>query len=246
MTYMDPGTIGIFIAEEQELYRHIYPSVFETDCSFKLLGISSACERQTLNNIVTCDETFLLLIGTQKFNTGLFHELQFLCSNYSRISLVILVTTFDTSAVSLLRNLVQICRNGIAIYIKQSLDNTRQLHDLICLVSQGQVILDPTIASALVAEKADNAFMKELSDREVEILRLLSQGHTNQGIAQILFIESKTVAHHLNNIYNKLKADGEFNYKHPRVSIARLYMETSGELMPFNIKNSIPIYPSGK
>jgi len=246
MTYIRPSILGIFIAEEQELYRHIYPSIFETEPTLKLLGISPSCERQALNNVVAPEETFLLLIGTQKFTTDLFHELEYLCSSYSRITLVILVTSLDACAVSLFRNLVQICRNGIAIYLKQSLDNTRQLQDLICLVSQGQVVLDPAIASSLVAEKAESSFMKVLTDREVEILRLLSQGYTNQGIAQILFIDSKTVAHHINNIYNKLKDDGEFNNKHPRVSIARLYMETSGELMPYNIKYAVPIFPSGK
>ena len=88
--------------------------------------------------------------------------------------------------------------------------------------------------------------MKELTDRELEILNLLAQGYTNQGIAKMLYIDIKTVAHHLNNIYSKLKDDSEFNQKHPRVSVARLYLETTGELMPFNTKNAISIFPPEK
>jgi DNA-binding NarL/FixJ family response regulator len=93
-------------------------------------------------------------------------------------------------------------------------------------------------------ERAEYPFMKMLTDRELEILNYLSQGYTNQGIAQVLCIDIKTVAHHLNNIYSKLKEDSELDQKHPRVSVARLYLETTGELMPFNAKNSVSIFPS--
>lgn len=246
MTCTHPNVIGIYVAEEQELYQHWYPSIFETECKFKLVGISSACHRQSFNNYLTSEEIDILLVGTHQFNADLLHELEYALSIYPRISLVILVTCIDTDAVSLFRNLLQKCGNGIAIYLKQSLDNTKQLLDLIFSVSQGQVILDPAVAKSLLAEKAECSLMKEFTEREAEILRLLSQGYTNQGIAQILFIDSKTVAHHINNIYSKLKDDGIFNKKHLRVSTARLYMENTGELRPYTIENSVSPYPNRK
>jgi DNA-binding CsgD family transcriptional regulator/pimeloyl-ACP methyl ester carboxylesterase len=42
-----------------------------------------------------------------------------------------------------------------------------------------------------------------LSDREVEVLRLLTSGRTNQQIAEELFVSLNTVSHHLRNIYAK-------------------------------------------
>jgi DNA-binding NarL/FixJ family response regulator len=129
--------------------------------------------------------------------------------------------------------------------MKQSLDNPKQLHDIIRSVNRGQVILDPEVASSILMENTEYPFMKMLTDREIEILNYLSQGHTNHGIAHLLCIDVKTVAHHLNNIYSKLKDDTELNQKHPRVSVARLYLETTGELMPFNAKNAVSIYPQG-
>jgi DNA-binding NarL/FixJ family response regulator len=42
-----------------------------------------------------------------------------------------------------------------------------------------------------------------LSAREVEVLRLLAQGRTNQEIAQALVISMNTVSHHVTNILNK-------------------------------------------
>lgn len=43
-----------------------------------------------------------------------------------------------------------------------------------------------------------------LSEREVEVLRLLAQGLSNPQIAQALVVSKKTVEHHLEHIYNKL------------------------------------------
>jgi ATP/maltotriose-dependent transcriptional regulator MalT len=43
-----------------------------------------------------------------------------------------------------------------------------------------------------------------LSDREVQVLRLLAAGKTNRAIAQELFISEKTVARHVSNIFDKL------------------------------------------
>jgi HD-GYP domain-containing protein (c-di-GMP phosphodiesterase class II)/DNA-binding CsgD family transcriptional regulator len=44
----------------------------------------------------------------------------------------------------------------------------------------------------------------DLSDREVEVLRLMVRGLSNRRMAEILFISTKTVGHHVEHIYNKL------------------------------------------
>jgi DNA-binding CsgD family transcriptional regulator len=43
-----------------------------------------------------------------------------------------------------------------------------------------------------------------LSEREVEVLRLLARGHSNRQMAPILSISEKTVSHHIQHIYDKL------------------------------------------
>ena len=231
-------TVGIYVIEEQEFYRQIYQSSLEIECTFKFLGVSSNGDGQALQKALTSAKPDVLLMGTKRFNTDLFQELEQVCANHPQTGLVILVTSIDDDEARLLRKLVQKCRNGIAIYLKQSLDNPRQLHDIIRSVSQGQDVLDPAVASSILMERAEYPFMKQLTDRELEILNLLAQGYTNQGIAKMLCIDIKTVAHHLNSIYSKLQDETEFSQKHPRVSAARLYLETTGELTHGNINNA--------
>ncbi|HSW58413.1 MAG TPA: response regulator transcription factor [Dehalococcoidales bacterium] len=235
-------TISIFISEEQEFYRQIYQASFENNPSFCYLGISST-ESGRLLEVLANEKPEVLLIGAKRISDELFQALENIAKEFPRTSLVILLTTLNKSDSKLLRKIVQKNRSGIAVYMKQSLDNFKQLHDIIRSVSHGQVILDPEVANSILMENTEYPFMKLLTDREMEILNFLAQGHTNHGIASLLFIDVKTVAHHLNNIYSKFKEDTELNQKHPRVSVARLYLETTGELMPFNSRNSVSVYP---
>jgi DNA-binding NarL/FixJ family response regulator len=232
MTYTTAKTIGIYVAEEQEIYRQIYKSTFEMDLNFRFVGISSNGDEQALQNVLHLEKPDVLLMGTKRLDTHIFQEIEHVCTSHPGLGIVLLLTNVNDADNALLRKLVQKCHSGIAIYLKQSLDNPKQLHDIIISISRGQVIFDPKVAGSIMKEKTVTPFIKLLTDRELEILSLLSMGYTNQGIAKSLCIDIKTVAHHLNNIYGKLKEDENLDEKHPRVSVARLYLETTGELMP--------------
>jgi DNA-binding NarL/FixJ family response regulator len=236
MTQMNAKNIGIYVAEEQELYRQIYKTSFEMDSSFRFIGIAPVGDKQEMFKVMSTEKPDVLLLGTKKIDVQTFEDIEKICDGYPSTGLVILLTSVDDSDSLILRKIVQKRRNGIAIYLKQSLDHLKQLHDIIISVSRSQVIFDPKVADSLMREKVISPFMKLLTDREMEILNLLSTGYTNQGIAKTLCIDVKTVAHHLNNIYSKLKEDENLDLKHPRVSVARLYLETTGELAPFKSK----------
>ena len=244
MTHPIIDTIGIYVAEEQELYRNILQTSFEADAAFRFLGVSSNGDEEALMKMLVSDKPDILVMGTRKFHAHLLQELEHVCAEHPQVNLLILMTSLGEEETKMLRRLIQKRRSGIGIYFKQSLDSPRQLHDIIRSVSQGQVVMDPAVARNLLVEKTEYPFIQQLTEREMELLNLLAQGYTNQGIAKCLCIDIKTVAHHLNNIYSKLKEDSELNEKHPRVSVARLYLETTGELMPFNAKNSVSFFPS--
>jgi len=127
------------------------------------------------------------------------------------------------------------CYAGLALFLKHSLDQIEQLSEIILAVNKGQVILDPAVATIIFTEKPVHSFLKLLTTRELETLGLLSKGYTNSGIAEALYIDVKTVEHHINSIYGRLKSEAGLDNKHLRVSATRLYLESKGELVSTEI-----------
>jgi DNA-binding NarL/FixJ family response regulator len=70
--------------------------------------------------------------------------------------------------------------------------------------AQGQVQLSPQAAARLVREVVAPERREVLSDREVEVLRLLARGRANKEMARNLGIAEKTVKTHVSSILGKL------------------------------------------
>jgi NarL family two-component system response regulator LiaR len=83
-----------------------------------------------------------------------------------------------------------------------------QLLQAIRNVYEGKSSLDPTVAVKLIRElnRPTNLPLSAdpLSEREVEVLKLVAQGRTNHEIAELLVISERTVGNHINNILGKL------------------------------------------
>jgi DNA-binding NarL/FixJ family response regulator len=222
--------ISVYVVEEQEIYREVYKSIFSKKPDIRLLQVTANDEQEDWVKPVSALEPDILLISVKKITLSLLEKLEQIKSAKPAVSIITLLMHYNAQDIDLLRRLALSGEGGMALFMKHSLDKIEQLYRTIVAVSQGQVILDPPLAAFMFAGKPECPFLKQLTYREMEILGLLSQGYTNAAIAEALYIDIKTVEHHLNSMYSKLKTDPGFNDKHLRVSAARLYLETMGEL----------------
>jgi DNA-binding NarL/FixJ family response regulator len=71
-------------------------------------------------------------------------------------------------------------------------------------VGRGGSAIDPEVIAQLFGRRRDDGPLAELSPREREVLGLMAEGLSNQGICRRLFLSPKTVETHVNAIFTKL------------------------------------------
>lgn len=84
-----------------------------------------------------------------------------------------------------------------------------ELADIIRKAAQGESVLHPQIAARVIqevreAKRTVPAPFLDLSERELEVLRLIAEGSSNAHIAEKLVLSEKTVKNHVSNILSKL------------------------------------------
>jgi len=99
-------------------------------------------------------------------------------------------------------------RAGALSYVLKDV-GPEELADTVRMAARGESVLHPRVASRVVQElrgtKRDTPnIFTDLSDRELEVLRLIADGLSNAGIANKLVISEKTVKGHVSNILSKL------------------------------------------
>lgn len=123
---------------------------------------------------------------------------------------VIVVTTFDDDEL-----VFDGLRAGAVGYLLKDVSSDK-LVEAIRAAARGESFLQPSIAAKVLAEfnrlergvapPPPPALVEPLSERELEILRLLAAGDSNKEIAAALYITEGTVKNHVTNILGKLDA----------------------------------------
>lgn len=123
---------------------------------------------------------------------------------------VIILTTFDDK-----ETVFDALRAGAVGYLLKDVGSA-QLAESIRRTARGDSILDPSVAAKVVAEfsrvsslvtaTSAEVLPEPLSEREIEVLRLLALGLSNQEIADRLFISAGTAKTHIHNLCGKLGA----------------------------------------
>lgn len=232
---MNMEAIKLYVLVEHEISRELYKAIFSTNKGINLLGISIGRDSKTIYEIAKIYRPDVLLASIKKADSDTIETLKQFRADHPRIGLILMLTTFTAEDTRQLKKLATRIEGGTAIFSTSSIERTDQLIRIIMSVSEGQIVLDPVLTGYMFAETQAPAFFKEFTSREMEILELIAQGLTNTAIARNFFIDVKTVHNHINSIYSKIKADANFEDKHPRVSIARLYLETTGELSAIKV-----------
>ena len=95
-------------------------------------------------------------------------------------------------------------RAGATGYVlKEAAD--AELVEAVRLAARGQTYLHPQLGARLAAAPDDAGPRSELTDREIEVLKLIALGHTNSEIAQRLYLSVRTVESHRAHIQQKTR-----------------------------------------
>lgn len=222
-------TVRLFVVEEEEIYRYLY-ELLPSRGPVELLGVSTSYNTSLVSDTVSNHHPGVLLLGTGKLNSDVIAELQQFRVNHPGVGIILFFSSYGGPDIEALRKLAMEGEGGVAVFLKQSLREMEQIIGIILAVTRGHIILDPTLANFIFGGRPKHPFLEQLTTRELEVLSLLSKGYTNVAIAGALYIDVKTVEHHLNSMYGKLRAEDDVNDRHLRVTAAKLYLQEVGGL----------------
>ena len=95
--------------------------------------------------------------------------------------------------------------------LKERVSEVAVLADALRRIGDGECVIDPTIVSRLVSRGEHGGALADLTKREREVLSLMAEGHSNEGICRTLFLSRKTVEGHIRQIFMKLGIPAEPN-----------------------------------
>jgi DNA-binding NarL/FixJ family response regulator len=93
---------------------------------------------------------------------------------------------------------------GVGYLLKDRVTRLDDLTDAVRRVAAGGTVIDPEVVARLLGRPRRHSPLDELTPREREILGLMAEGRSNQGIADRLFLEPRTVEGHVGQIFSKL------------------------------------------
>lgn len=109
-------------------------------------------------------------------------------------TVVLMLTTYDSD-----RDLIMAAQKGAAGYLLKDIPR-EELHDALRRIMRGEQLLSPEVLN----QARTTPLFETLTQREIEVLRLVAVGLTNKDVGRKLHISEATVKTHLLNIFSKL------------------------------------------
>jgi DNA-binding NarL/FixJ family response regulator len=187
--------IRLLIVDDHPIMRDGLRGVFGGDDDFEVVGeagdgAEAIQKAQALHPDVILMDLRMPGVGGVEAITRLRNQ-----ENPARI---LILTTYDTD-----RDVLPAIKAGATGYLLKDAPRD-ELIRAVRAAHQGQSVLAPTVASTLVGLAGNRNPDSRLSPREVEVLKLVAEGATNQVAARKLLVSETTIKTHLLHIYTKL------------------------------------------
>jgi NarL family two-component system response regulator LiaR len=198
---MMDGAITILLVDDHQVVRQGVRAFLDTQSDFSVVGEAESGEQALSLADEHVPDVILMDLVLPGEIDGVEATRQ--VKRHSPRTQVVVLTSYHED-----EYIFPAIRAGALSYVLKDI-GPDELAEVIRKAAQGEAVLNSRVAARLIQEiqgrrdLSTNPFT-ELSDREMEVLRLIAAGSSNAKIAEQLVISEKTVKGHVSNILSKL------------------------------------------
>ncbi|MAS56803.1 MAG: DNA-binding response regulator [Pimelobacter sp.] len=195
--------IRVLVVDDQELFRRGLTMLLAVEPGLEVVGeAGDGAEGVTLAESAAPD--VILLDVRMPKKSGI--EACLAIKESVPSAKIIMLTVSDEEA-----DLYEAVKSGASGYLLKD-SSIEEVAQAIRVVADGQSLISPSMAIKLIDEfkqmsrpERETGPALRLTERELDVLRLVAQGHSNKEIAARLFISENTVKNHVRNMLEKLQ-----------------------------------------
>jgi NarL family two-component system response regulator LiaR len=196
----DDSMIRVLLVDDHEMVRIGLAAVLETEENIEVVGEAATgleglrLAREYSPDVVLMD---LVMDGMDGIETT-----RRLMEEMPECRVIVLTSFLDDE------KMYPVIEAGAFSYLLKT-SRASEIADAIRAAARGQSVLESQVASKMMNRfrrppQVASQPHEDLTDREMEVLKLIALGKSNQEIADDLFIGIKTVKYHLTNLFSKL------------------------------------------
>ena len=199
---VDSSTIRVLICDDHALFRRGLVMVLESEAGIEVVAEAEDGEEAVRHAAEAAPDVVLMDVRMPKVS-GI--EATRSIAEVVPTAKILMLTVSDEE-----EDLYEAVKAGATGYLLKEI-SIEEVANAIRAVMTGQSLISPSMASKLLSEfnnlaKAaqQKVLAPKLTDRELQVLKLVAQGMSNREVAEQLFISENTVKNHVRNILEKL------------------------------------------